>query len=173
LAEAGRFSRHDGCERQADFPPSSSKEKSLDSPYVTAPHLVMTRTYFPLAIALTGSLTLAGCGLAMPAPIVLEGQTFPQVRAAEIRTGMSPREVEALLGTPLTRAVSSHGETWMYRYMQRRKECRMVVLGIQLGRFPADTHHVEVVFDHGCVERGVYRHHASEGRSEQVIVTSR
>ena len=49
----------------------------------------------------------------------------------------------------------------------------MVVLGVPLGRFPADTHHVKVIFDNGRVERGVYRHQASEGRSEQVIVTSR
>jgi len=115
-------------------------------------------------------VALSGCSLALAAPVVVEGRSFPQQRVSELKTGMLTNEVEALLGTPLRRAQTGHQFIWTYDFRRQLRECHMELFGIPLEPIRTERHSLELVFVSNGLQRAVYRQNSPEGRSEALLV---
>jgi hypothetical protein len=73
----------------------------------------MKRPLSHLTVVAAAVLTNA-CGLAMMAPVVVEGQAFPCERVPELRSSMTPVEVEAVLGSPLREVHAGQSRVWVF-----------------------------------------------------------
>lgn len=110
-----------------------------------------------------------GCSLGLMAPIVVEGQHFPVERATQLRAGMSPDQVEALLGTPLRR-FNGASVIWRYDFTRRLRECRPSLGPIPLRPARTERHALELLFGSGGLQRAVYREVAPGRLTEQMLV---
>ena len=132
--------------------------------------VVMKRIAVVLSLSMIPCLALSGCSLALAAPVVVEGRSFPQQRVSELKTGMPPRDVEALLGTPLQSAQTGDRLTWTSRLPPALRECHMELFGIPLEPIRSERHSLELVFLSSGLQRAVYRQYSPQGGSESVLV---
>jgi outer membrane protein assembly factor BamE (lipoprotein component of BamABCDE complex) len=124
-----------------------------------------------LAVIAAGVLA-SGCGLALMAPIVVEGQSFPLDRATQLRAGMTADEVERLLGAPLERVATARAVVWRYDFRRQLKECRMYLGPIPLQQPRTERHALELTFGSSGLERAVYRDEAPDSTVERTLVGS-
>jgi outer membrane protein assembly factor BamE (lipoprotein component of BamABCDE complex) len=122
------------------------------------------------AVAAVLGVVMSGCSLALMAPVAVEGQSFSIERASELRAGMMPEEVEALLGAPLRRI--SHGETavWSYHERRRIRECRFYLGPVPLQPARTVRHALELTFGTAGLMRAIYREEAPDTRTERTLV---
>ena len=120
------------------------------------------------AIFVSASLANAGCALALMAPVVVEGVAYPVERVEELRSGMTPVDVEAILGLPLTRQ-GRESELWRYDVTKVVRECRVVVGPFRQAARTERTI-VEVAFNRDGVARVDLREMGPEMHVARVIV---
>jgi outer membrane protein assembly factor BamE (lipoprotein component of BamABCDE complex) len=132
--------------------------------------MIMRRTAGVLLSATIPCLALSGCSLAMAAPVVVDGKSFPRESVSELKAGMPPRDVEALLGTPLQSAQTGDRLTWTYDFRRQLRECHMELFGIPLEPIRSERHSLELVFLSSGLQRAVYRQYSPQGGSESVLV---
>ena len=121
--------------------------------------------------ALAAAASSTACGLAMMAPVLVEGQTFPYERVPELRRSMTPIEVEAVLGTPLSDVSRGQSRVWVYDERRQRRECRPFVLGMTLGPRRTDRHTLELSFGSGRLERAIYRTQTRDGSTQRELIS--
>ena len=100
----------------------------------------------------------------MMGPSLVAGQAFPVEQATELHAGMSPDQVEALLGTPLER-VDGTPARWRYDFTRTPRVC---VVGL-FPKIPTERHAVSLEFGRRGLERAVYLE-VSAGRSTQRVL---
>jgi len=86
----------------------------------------MHRWPFPLSLALSCLVSLAGCGYVPQIPGVTpyridiqQGNFVSQEMVAQLKPGMSKEQVRLVLGTPLLTDIF-HAERWDYIYWRER-----------------------------------------------------
>jgi outer membrane protein assembly factor BamE (lipoprotein component of BamABCDE complex) len=115
------------------------------------------------------AVVISGCSLALMAPEVVEGQSFPFERASQLRVGMTPEEVEALLGTPLRRVTGGQTTVWGYDVRRRVRECRYYVGPIPLRPARTVRHALELTFGTAGLIRAVHREEAPGAKTERTL----
>lgn len=124
--------------------------------------------------ALVGSIVTSGCGLALMAPVVVDGRSFAHQRVSDLRAGMPGEELQALFGAPLRQAHRGTSFVWIYDVRRQRRECRAYFLGfVPLQPARTDRHTLELTFDADGLERAVYRERTPDRDVERTLVGGR
>jgi outer membrane protein assembly factor BamE (lipoprotein component of BamABCDE complex) len=108
--------------------------------------------------------------MVLKARIVVEGQEFPVDRAGQLHAGMSPRDVEAVVGPPLRRASGPPG-VWRYEFKRQLRVCQPYIGPVPLGSAPVEHHVLELTFGAGGLERALHREAVPRRTTERVLVS--
>ncbi len=100
--------------------------------------------------------TLAGCGLIYQ-PVVQQGNLIDKQRIAELKVGMTKRQVLALLGTPAIHSPFDQ-DRWDY------------LMATYVRGKPAEEHKLTLVFQYGALARTEGEYYGQSASNEQKLL---
>jgi outer membrane protein assembly factor BamE (lipoprotein component of BamABCDE complex) len=132
------------------------------------------KTHHSRAGAVIAVLAIASgaCAYALNPPRVVRGTEIAPDKLALLAEGLSPGEVESVLGVPTEKRQHGRDVTWVYQWTYRHRGDTVRLLGLLPIAHPdRDRHQVTIEFDAAGLARAVLDDHfAGRASSRRILI---